>query len=133
MATDALMLCDPKILGDETSRNVYIEGTARLVTSSEFSNQDQLRELLATIEERGRLISLLTGFIEAPEPVHVEFGLKGIAPAGSQLALVTAPYSHDEQSQGTVGILGPIRMHYERVITAVAFMADFFSEGEKGS
>src|ERR1700723_385411 len=44
MATDALMLCDPKILGDETSRNVYIEGTARLVTSSEFSNQDQLRE-----------------------------------------------------------------------------------------
>jgi len=133
LATDALMLCDPKILGDETSRNVYIEGTARLVTSSEFSNQDQLRELLATIEERGRLISLLTGFIEAPEPVHVEFGLKGIAPAGSQLALVTAPYAHDEQSQGTVGILGPIRMHYERVITAVAFMADFFSEGEKGS
>ncbi len=89
--------------------------------------------MLSTIEERGRLISLLTGFIEAPEPVHVEFGLKGIAPAGSQLALVTAPYSHDEHSQGTLGILGPIRMHYERVITAVAFMADFFSEGEKGS
>ena len=133
MATDALMLCDPKFLGDETSRNVYVEGTARLVTSSEFSNQDQLRELLATIEERGRLIALLTGFIEAPEPVHVEFGLKGIAPEGSQLALVSAPYSHDEQSQGTVGILGPIRMHYERVITAVAFMAEFFSEGEKGS
>jgi heat-inducible transcriptional repressor len=133
LAKDALMLCDPQILGDETSRHVYIEGTARLITSSEFSSQEQLRELLSTIEERGRLISLLTGFIEAPEPVHVEFGLKGIASAGSQLALVTAPYSHDEQSQGTLGILGPIRMHYERVIAAVAFMADFFSEGEKGN
>ena len=127
------MLCDPQVLGDETSRKVYIEGAARLITSSEFSSQEQLRELLSTIEERGRLITLLTGFIEAPEPVHVEFGLKGIASAGSQLALVTAPYSHDEQSQGTLGILGPIRMHYERVIAAVAFMSDFFSAGEKGS
>jgi transcriptional regulator of heat shock response len=36
-----------------------------------------------------------------------------------------------EQRQGTVGILGPMRMHYERVITAVAFMAEFFSEDGK--
>jgi transcriptional regulator of heat shock response len=31
------------------------------------------------------------------------------------------------QVQGALGILGPMRMHYERVITAVAFMAEFFS------
>jgi transcriptional regulator of heat shock response len=30
--------------------------------------------------------------------------------------------------QGTLGILAPMRMHYERVITAVAFMAQFFSD-----
>ena len=50
------------------------------------------------------------------------------------LALVSAAYSSNDQVQGTLGILAPMRMHYERVITAVAFMAQFFSENdEQGS
>jgi len=133
VAKDALMLCDPKVLGDETGRRVYVEGAAMLATSPEFTNQEQLHDLLATIEERNRLVTLLAGFIEAPEPVHVEFGVKEISSAGRHLALVTAPYTRNDQRQGTVGILGPMRMHYERVITAVAFMADFFSEDAKES
>jgi transcriptional regulator of heat shock response len=74
---------------------------------------------------------LLTGFVEAPEPVHVELGVKEIPDAGRHLAIVTAQFMSGEQRQGTVGILGPMRMHYERVITAVAFMAEFFSEETK--
>jgi heat-inducible transcriptional repressor len=132
LAQDALMLCDPQLLGD-TERQIYVGGTARLATSPEFATQDQVRELLGTIEERSRLVSLLTSFIEAPEPVHVELGVKEISSGGSSLALVTAPYTRNDQAQGTLGILGPMRMHYERVITAVAFMAEFLSETEKGS
>ena len=49
-------------------------------------------------------------------------------PAGEHLALISAPYSYQDQSQGTVGVLGPMRMHYERAITAVAFVARAFSE-----
>jgi transcriptional regulator of heat shock response len=52
--------------------------------------------------------------------------------AGKQLALVSASYSN-ASAQGTLGILAPMRMHYERVITAVAFMAQFFSETQTGN
>jgi heat-inducible transcriptional repressor len=54
--------------------------------------------------------------------------VKGIDPAGEHLALISAPYSFQDQAQGTVGVLGPMRMHYERAITAVAFVARAFSE-----
>jgi heat-inducible transcriptional repressor len=128
LATDALILCDPAILGEsEGDRKVYVEGAARIASSVEFTNQDQLRELLEAIEEKDRLIALLNRCIESPEPVHVELGLDQMSGAGKNLALVSASYTSNDQVQGTLGILAPMRMHYERVITAVAFMAQFFS------
>ncbi len=133
LADDALMLCDPSVLGDSAERKVYVEGAAQIASTVEFTNQEQLRELLEAIEEKDRLIALLSGCIEAPEPVHVELGVDKMSAAGKHLALVSASYSSGDQVQGTLGILAPMRMHYERVITAVAFMAQFFSENEEGS
>ncbi|HXX20470.1 MAG TPA: heat-inducible transcriptional repressor HrcA [Candidatus Acidoferrum sp.] len=133
LANDALMLCDSSVLGDSAERKVYVEGAAQIASSVQFTNQDQLRELLEAIEEKDRLIALLSGCIEAPEPVHVELGLDKMSAAGKHLALVSASYSAKDQAPGTLGILAPMRMHYERVITAVAFMAQFFSENEAGN
>jgi heat-inducible transcriptional repressor len=131
LAGDALILCDPAVLGDGTERKVYIEGAAQIAASLQFTDQQQLRDLLEAIEEKDRLIALLSGCIEAPEPVHVELGLDKMPTAGKQLALVSASYSSKDQVEGTLGILAPMRMHYERVITAVAFMAQFFSESQE--
>jgi len=135
LASAALMLCDPKLLGEEAERVVYIGGAAQFATAPEFQDQQQMRELLTAIEERDRLIALLSGCIEAPEPVHVELGVEKMSAAGKHLALVSAPYSHGNArlgDPGTLGILGPMRMHYERVITVVALMSQFFSDEMKG-
>jgi heat-inducible transcriptional repressor len=134
LAGDALILCDPAVLGDSSERRVYVEGAAQIASTVEFTSQEQLGELLEAIEEKDRLIALLSGCIEAPEPVHVELGPEKMPAAGKHLALVSAAYSSNDRVQGTLGILAPMRMHYERVITAVAFMAQFFSENdEQGS
>lgn len=131
LAGDALLLCDSHIFEDGGERKVFVEGAAQFASAVEFTSQDQLRELLEAIDEKDRLIALLSGCIEAPEPVHVELGLDQMSQAGKQLALVSASYSSNDQVQGTLGILAPMRMHYERVITAVAFMAQFFSEDQQ--
>ncbi len=133
LADDALILCDPSVLDVSSDRKIYVDGAAQIASSPEFTNPEQLRELLEAIEEKDRLIALLSGCIEAPEPVHVELGLDQISKAGKHLALVSASYTSKDQSQGTLGILAPMRMHYERVITAVAFMAQFFSDQPEGS
>jgi heat-inducible transcriptional repressor len=124
----ALTLCDPALLGDESAPRVHVEGAAQIVGAAEFADQAQLRDLLAAIEEKHRLVTVLNACIDTPEPVHVQIGVKEIAQGGENLALISAPYMSHDQVQGSLGVLGPTRMHYERAITAVAYVAQLFSE-----
>ncbi len=133
LLSNALLLCDPNLLGEDAAGRLYLEGAAQIATAPEFVGWDELRELLGAIEERKRLVALLSSCIEAPEPVHVEIGIKGIEGAGDHLSLVTAPYAWHDQVQGTVGILGPMRMQYERAITTVACVAQYFNQFLGGS
>jgi heat-inducible transcriptional repressor len=133
LSSNALLLCDPKLLEEDTPRELYLEGAAQFATVPGLATPEELRELLKAIEERTRLVELLTSCIEAPEPVHVEVGVRGMDRAGQRLALVTAPYAWSEPMQGSLGILGPMRMHYERAITTVACVAQYFNGYLSGS
>jgi heat-inducible transcriptional repressor len=124
----ALTLCDPAVLGDESVLHVHVEGAAQIVGAPEFADQRQLRDLLGAIEEKHRLVTVLNACIETPEPVYVQIGVKEISQAGENLALISAPYTSNDQVQGSLGVLGPTRMHYERAMTAVAYVAQLFSE-----
>jgi heat-inducible transcriptional repressor len=124
----ALALCDPAVLGEDGSRQLHVEGTAQIVGAGEFSDQAQLRELLAAIEEKHRLVTVLNACIDTPEPVYVQIGVKEMSHAGENLAVISAPYTHNEQVQGSLGVIGPTRMQYERTVSAVAYVAQLFSE-----
>jgi heat-inducible transcriptional repressor len=84
--------------------------------------------VLVAIEEKHRLVTVLNACIEGPESVHVQIGVKEISESGENLALISAPYMRHDLAQGSLGVLGPTRMHYERAITAVAYVAQLFSE-----
>src|SRR5256885_7680682 len=128
IAQNALTLCDPAVLGDDLARQIHVEGAAQMVGALDFAGQGQLRDLLAAIEEKQRLVTVLNACIETPEPVHVQIGIKGISEGGDNLAVISAPYMRNDLVQGSLGVLGPTRMHYERAITAVAYVAELFSE-----
>ena len=102
----ALALCDPAVLGDETTSQLHVEGTAQIVGAPEFSNQAQLRELLAAIEEKHRLVTVLNACIDAPEPVLVQIGVKEISQAGDNLALISAAYTRVRRRAGLAGRAG---------------------------
>jgi len=124
----ALALCDPVVLGDDRARQVHVEGAAQMVGTGEFADQTQLRDVLSAIEEKSRLVTVLNACIDGPEPVYVQIGVKEISESGENLALISAPYMRNDLVQGSLGVLGPTRMHYERAITAVAYVAQLFSE-----
>jgi heat-inducible transcriptional repressor len=128
LVQSALTLCDPAVFGEDLARQVHVEGTAQMVGAVDFASQAQLRDLLEAIEEKHRLVTVLNACIETPEPVHVQIGVKEISERGENLALISAPYMRNDLVQGSLGVLGPTRMHYERAMTAVAYVAQLFSE-----
>jgi heat-inducible transcriptional repressor len=116
--------------GDENSRAVYVEGVANLVGRQGMGSADdreRLREMLAALEAKQRLVELLNAYIDArQESVRVVFDLAEQAPEMAGLVLIAAPARMAGESRGTVGVIGPKRMHYENTMNAVSYIASVF-------
>ncbi|MCU1251253.1 MAG: heat-inducible transcription repressor HrcA [Edaphobacter sp.] len=114
-----------KAVPDAPVQTVYVDGVANLVGSQEDS--ERLREVLAALEEKQRLVELLNAYIDArQESVRVVFDLEEHAPEMSGLVLIAAPARMGGESRGTVGVIGPKRMHYENTMNAVSYIAHVF-------
>lgn len=101
-------------------QTVYVDGVANLVGSQE--DRERLREVLAALEAKQRVVELLNAYIDArQESVRVVFDLDEHAPEMAGLVLIAAP-----AARGTVGVIGPKRMHYENTMNAVSYIAQVF-------
>ena len=115
-----------KALPDAPVQTVYVDGVANLVGSQEDS--ERLREVLMALEAKQRLVELLNAYIDArQESVRVVFDLEEHAPEMSGLVLIAAPARMGGESRGTVGVIGPKRMHYENTMNAVSYIAQVFN------
>jgi heat-inducible transcriptional repressor len=114
-----------KAVPDAPVQTVYVDGVANLVGSQE--DRERLREVLAALEEKQRLVELLNAYIDArQESVRVVFDLEEHAPEMSGLVLIAAPARMGGENLGTVGVIGPKRMHYENTMNAVSYIAQVF-------
>ncbi len=101
---------------------VYVEGVANLIGSQ--ADGERLREMLAALEAKQRLVELLNAYIDArQESVRVIFDLDQHAPEMSGLVLIAAPARMGGESRGTLAVLGPKRMHYENTLNAVSYIS----------
>src|SRR5216683_337808 len=106
-------------------QTVYVEGVANLVGSQE--DRERLREVLAALETKQRVVELLNAYIDArQESVRVVFDLEEHAPEMAGLVLIAAPALAAGESRGTVGVIGPKRMHYENTMNAVSYISHVF-------
>jgi len=109
---------------------VYVEGVANLISNEGVGSQQdaaRLREVLAALEEKQRLVELLNAYIDArQESVRVVFDLDEHAPEMAGLVLIAAPARVGGESRGTVGVIGPKRMHYENTMNAVSYISRVF-------
>lgn len=106
-------------------QTVYVDGVSNLVGSE--GDREQLREVLMALEAKQRLVELLNAYIDArQESVRVVFGLEEHAPEMAGLVLIAAPARMGGETRGTVGVIGPKRMHYENTMNAVGYIAQVF-------
>ncbi len=108
------------LLDVDPSPEVHLEGASNLLGLDLHLTREKLRELLRALEEKQRLIELLDLFLEqAPGEVAVHMGLEEVHPSMKDLALIGATVHLGSGMPGRVAVLGPMRMHYERVMAAV--------------
>lgn len=108
---------------------VVIEGQNRLIDLPEYADVDRLKKLMKALEEREELVDLLDRTLAAGTgAVTVFVGREAGDLGGGQLSLVAAPYMENGRIAGTVGVLGPTRMDYAKVMPLVDATAAAMSE-----
>jgi heat-inducible transcriptional repressor len=113
--------------GDAKNEGVVIAGERNLLNIDELStNVNSLRKLFEIFERRTSLMQLLDNSQHA-EGIQIFIGGEsGYLPL-DECSMVTAPYEADGQVVGTLGVIGPTRMAYERVIPIVDVTAKLLS------
>ena len=113
-------LCRKGLLEVDTSPEVHMEGASNLLGLDLHLTRERMRELLHALEEKKRLIELLDRFLELPPgELEVRVGLEEAHPAMKDLALIGMTVRLGSGLPAKVAVLGPMRMHYERVMGAV--------------
>ena len=111
----------------ESSDDVVISGESRLLDVQDLSsNMTTLRKLFEVFERKTGLLQLLDVTSRAHGVQIFIGGESGVLPV-DECSVVTAPYEVDGQIVGTVGVIGPTRMAYERVIPIVDITAKLLS------
>ena len=117
--------------GVSTAEKVLIEGTGSFLDAPEFADVERMRSLFRALEEKTRLLSLLERVHRARE-MQIFIGHESDLSPGGEVTLVATPYGPADRALGTVGVIGPTRMNYQRVIPLVAFTAQVLSASLEG-
>ena len=103
--------------------DMLVAGQTRLMGVQDLSDLERLRELFELFSSKREILQLLERTIQAPG-VRIFIGEEtGVVPLEG-VSLVTAPYTADGQVLGVLGVIGPKRMAYDRMIPLVQATAE---------
>ena len=97
---------------------LYVDGAARLLSEHRLEELSQIADLLAVLEHRVALLSVLRDSL-AESSVYLRIGRENAAPELRSLSLVAANYGVARRNLGAVSLIGPVRMDYPGAIIAV--------------
>jgi heat-inducible transcriptional repressor len=115
----------------DASDVVVVSGERNLLRTEQLSsNMDRLRRLFDLFDQKTALLQLLD-VTQGAQGVQIYIGGEsGIVPL-DEMSVVTAPYEVDGRIVGTIGVVGPTRMAYERIIPIVDLTARLLSNAMK--
>jgi len=106
---------------------VYLGGVFNILNQPEFHNVERVKTLLSLLEQEEQLFGLLTAR-ETTGMVTVRIGGEIDHKDIQECSMVTAPYRVGDRVVGSIGVLGPTRMEYAKVIGIVDFMRKSLSQ-----
>lgn len=126
----ALEMSEQVIDSGSNQGDYVMAGQTNLMDFNELSQMDHLRQLFDSFNEKHQLLHLLDASMQA-EGVQIFIGEESGYRPLDHCSLVTAPYGADDEVAGVLGVVGPTRMAYDRVIPIVDITAKLLSAALK--
>lgn len=114
----ALELANQAVAGNPDADDYAITGQTNLMDFDELADMERLKSLFQTFTEKHQILHLLDQCLEV-EGTQIFIGGELGNPILNGMSLVTAPYTLNDRVVGVLGVIGPTRMAYERVIPIV--------------
>jgi heat-inducible transcriptional repressor len=114
----ALQMAEQVISSPDDEEGYVMAGQTNLMDFDELAQMDRLRNLFDSFTQKHELLHLLDESMRA-EGVQIFIGEESGYQPLDHCSLVTAPYEIEDQVAGVLGVIGPTRMAYDRVIPIV--------------
>jgi heat-inducible transcriptional repressor len=112
----------------ETPGSLFVDGTAKILDHVEFDDICKIKELLETFEEKAKLVRILSACLNTREAgVRILIGRENSEGRMHNCTLVVAPLHYQDRTVGALGVVGPMRMEYDRAISTVDYIAHLCS------
>ena len=122
----ALALAGAAMESDTEESSVVVAGEASLLNQASPEDMQKLRELFDAFERKRDLLELLDRCSQA-DGIQIFIGEEAGFDVFGDFSVITAPYAQGAQPLGVLGVIGPTRMAYERVIPIVDVTARMLS------
>ncbi len=114
-------------LQDEVENQIFVSGAALMLEQPEFSTPQQMKKLMLALESKKQLIDLLDRGQKA-QGVQIFIGSDSSCIDLEGCSLITSNFSNKKGALGSLGVIGPVRMNYSKVIPIVDFTAQLLSQ-----
>lgn len=108
-------------------QEIHYEGTTNIFNYREFMDIIKAKEFLNVLEERDILYKLLNN-VKSNNTINIQIGSENEIEEMRDCSLITTTYSLGETKLGSLGVIGPTRMEYGRVISSMNYMKDRVNE-----
>lgn len=115
------------IIEAKDKREIYIDGTSKIMGFPEFSDIERLKELFKALEKKEKLLRLLDKCLKE-EGIHVILGMESDIKEMRDVSIITSTYKIADKGYGILGVIGPVRMDYSRIIPIVNYTAKTVSD-----
>ncbi|AYE33372.1 heat-inducible transcriptional repressor HrcA [Clostridium septicum] len=92
--------------------DILVEGATNIFNYPEYNDIEKAKEILSLINDKDCVIELL----ESPEGISIKIGEENYFPEAKECSVISAEYSLDGRPIGTIGLIGPRRINYSKVI-----------------
>ena len=119
-------ISEKAFVGSTLGNDYVLAGQTNLMEIDELSDLERLRTLFDAFTQKGDILHLLDQAVNA-SGVQIFIGEESGYKAFDQCSIVTSTYADEHKTLGVLGVIGPTRMQYERVIPIVDLTAKMFS------